>query len=197
MTTTPRRPLPSQDRSAEYRLTISVDGLDLTTDDTPDPSWVTLRQAADRSGVNPATVRNWARKGRVASRLVERSDGLRRMVDLDDVLRRADRTDAAVTSDESAATGPPEGHMLVPLDAWEKMLLQLGNLHEAGQQLAEARERAAKAETEAAFLRERLAELRTRSADTEPGPPHPPAAPARTASPPTWREMVRRLLARP
>jgi hypothetical protein len=50
--------------------------------------------------------------------------------------------------------------MLVPIDAWDKMLIQLGNLHQAGQQLAEARERAARAETEAAFLRERLAELR-------------------------------------
>jgi hypothetical protein len=50
--------------------------------------------------------------------------------------------------------------MVVPIDAWDKMLLQLGNLHQAGQQLADARERAARAETEAAFLRERLAELR-------------------------------------
>ena len=54
----------------------------------------------------------------------------------------------------------PEGTMLVPLDAWNKMLMQLGNLHEAGQQLAEARERAAKAETETTFLRERLTEMR-------------------------------------
>ena len=51
--------------------------------------------------------------------------------------------------------------MIVPLDAWNKMLNQLGNLHQAGQQLADARERAAKAETEAMFLRERLAELRS------------------------------------
>jgi hypothetical protein len=50
--------------------------------------------------------------------------------------------------------------VLVPIDAWNKMINQLGNLHEAGQQLAEARERAARAETEARFLRERLAELR-------------------------------------
>jgi hypothetical protein len=57
--------------------------------------------------------------------------------------------------------------MIVPLDAWNKMLNQLGNLHEAGQQLAEARERAAKAETEALFLRERLAEMR----DASPQPP--------------------------
>ncbi len=51
--------------------------------------------------------------------------------------------------------------MLVPRDAWDKLMDQLGNLHEAGMQLATARERAAKAETEATFLRERLTEMRT------------------------------------
>ena len=61
---------------------------------------------------------------------------------------------------ESPDAVVPEGSLLVPLDAWNKMVNQLGNLHEAGQQLAEARERAAKAETEALFLRERLSELR-------------------------------------
>jgi hypothetical protein len=71
-----------------------------------------------------------------------------------------------------APAGPPSGTMIVPIDAWDKMLLQLGNLHEAGQQLAEARERAAKAETEARFLRERLAELRAQRA----APPAVPAA---------------------
>jgi hypothetical protein len=60
--------------------------------------------------------------------------------------------------------------MIVPVDAWNKMLTQLGNLHEAGQQLAEARERAAKAETETSFLRERLAEMRETS-DSSPSPP--------------------------
>jgi len=50
--------------------------------------------------------------------------------------------------------------MLVPIDAWDKMLIQLGNLHQAGEQLADARERAAKAETEAKFLKERLTELK-------------------------------------
>lgn len=75
-----------------------------------------------------------------------------------------------VSSPPAAAGSPTKGEqietMIVPLDAWNKMLNQLGNLHEAGQQLAEARERAAKAETEALFLRERLAELR----DTSPSP---------------------------
>ncbi len=67
-------------------------------------------------------------------------------------------------ADEKDPAGPevaPPGTMLVPVDAWDKMLVQLGNLHQAGQELAEARERAAKAETEVRFLRERLADLRS------------------------------------
>ena len=61
----------------------------------------------------------------------------------------------------------PEGSILVPIDAWDRLLGQLGNLHEAGQQLADARERAAKAETEAEFLRERLREMRKRAEGAE------------------------------
>jgi hypothetical protein len=67
--------------------------------------------------------------------------------------------------------------MLVPIDAWDKMLIQLGNLHQAGQELAEARERAARAETEATFLRERLAELRAAGAPVEPEPVQSPVEP--------------------
>ena len=55
---------------------------------------------------------------------------------------------------------PEEGSLLVPLDAWNTVLNQLGNLHEASQQMAEARERAAKAESEADFLREKLKSTR-------------------------------------
>ena len=55
---------------------------------------------------------------------------------------------------------PEEGSLLVPLDAWNTVLNQLGNLHEASQQMAEARERAAKAELEADFLREKLKNTR-------------------------------------
>jgi len=55
---------------------------------------------------------------------------------------------------------PKEGSLLVPLDAWNTVLNQLGNLHEASQQMAEARERAAKAESEAEFLREKLKNTR-------------------------------------
>ena len=44
-------------------------------------------------------------------------------------------------------------------------MAQLGNLHRAGQELAEAMERAARAETEVAFLKERLYELHGRESE--------------------------------
>ena len=53
-----------------------------------------------------------------------------------------------------------EENMLVPISAWKKVLAQLGNLHEADKLMAEARERAAKAEAESEFLREKLKNTR-------------------------------------
>ena len=53
-----------------------------------------------------------------------------------------------------------EEKMLVPISAWKKVLDQLGNLHEADKLMAEARERAAKAEAESEFLREKLKNTR-------------------------------------
>jgi hypothetical protein len=95
-------------------------------------------------------------------------------------------------------TGPtPDGSaMLVPRDAWDRLMDQLGNLHDAGIQLAEARERAARAETEAAFLRERLAEMRTERdrmrEEAEPSPAAASAAPSRPgASSPTITDRLR------
>ncbi len=85
------------------------------------------------------------------------------------------RTPPAAPAPE--AVDATEGGMLVPIDTWTRVLEQLANLHEAGQELAEARERAARAETEAAFLREQLAALR---AIPRRRPRQPAAAPNRT-----------------
>jgi hypothetical protein len=168
---------------------------------TPDPvdDWLTLRQAGEMTGVPVPTLRKWALGGNVPSYLEETPVGQLRMVSLEGVYRRAEQLGRQVDTrkvvrhptvtrptalsvdltDEptmpSAADPAPEGTMLVPLDAWNKILLQLGNLHEAGQQLAEARERAAKAETQAAFLRERLGELREELAQAR-APSEPPPA---------------------
>lgn len=90
----------------------------------------------------------------------------------------------------------PEGTVLVPIAAWDKMLIQLGNLHEAGQELAEAKERAAKAETEAKFLRERLRDMRDAQPVSPPADSAPPTtttAPVEEAAPPEkmWRYVYR------
>jgi hypothetical protein len=75
--------------------------------------------------------------------------------------------DAEPPAEPDGSLHVPEGSILVPIDAWDRLLGQLGNLHEAGQQLADARERAAKAETEAEFLKERLREMRARAEKAE------------------------------
>ena len=51
-------------------------------------------------------------------------------------------------------------NMIIPLTAWEAIVNQLGNIHEASQNMAEARERAAKAEAENNFLREKILNLK-------------------------------------
>jgi hypothetical protein len=130
-----------------------------------DSDWMTLRQASDAAGIPLSTIRTWVKKGRIPTALEEFPDGSRRIVSLDAVRARARRLSQPVEGPEPAPVEPgptsaPPGTMLVPIAAWDRMLIQLGNLHQAGQELAQARERAARAETEAAFLRERLAELR-------------------------------------
>jgi len=149
--------------------------------------WLTLKEASDVTGVPTNTIRKWARHENIPSYLEKTEDGHLRVVSLDgirqwaseigrelewseevddedlvvDLSPKPDADPVEVTEPEATDPAVPEGSMLVPLDAWNKMLNQLGNLHEAGQQLAEARERAAKAETEAQFLKERLSEMRS------------------------------------
>jgi hypothetical protein len=153
--------------------------------------WVTLHEAEEATGVPASTVRNWARKERIPTRFELEPDGQVRMVGLDEVVARA-RHLGRLRPPPVARPGPappqpaqtsshpppeaPEGSVLVPIDAWNRMINQLGNLHEAGQQLAEARERAARAETEAVFLRERLAEMRQQEAEAATVPQQAPVA---------------------
>jgi DNA-binding transcriptional MerR regulator len=143
---------------------------------------ILLREAADRYGVSVSTLRSWARSGQVDGVLADTPAGRRWLVVPASVAERV----AAGTRPPLPAPGamPEEGGaMLVPRAAWDRLMDQLGNLHESGQQLAEARERAARYETEAKFLRERLAELRRERealagrAGEAPPEPRPPADP--------------------
>lgn len=153
---------------------------------------MTLKEASKTTGVPTSTIRKWARNENIPSFMEDTGDGHLRMVSMSGIRRWAEELGRAIQPESDPASEPadvdvptdpvqdteepvvPEGSMLVPLDAWNRVLNQLGNLHEAGQQLAEARERAAKAETEAHFLKERLADLRKELEETRHSPPHPP-----------------------
>ena len=72
-----------------------------------------------------------------------------------------------ITNDIVPDENQEKDSLLVPLDAWNTVLNQLGNLHESSQLMAEARERAAKAEAEADFLRENLKNTRQQLDDAQ------------------------------
>lgn len=128
---------------------------------------IDLKEASRRFGVSPSTLGAWARKGSIEAVMIGEGGRKRWMVVPESVAhhltgrktkgrrlgRRSSPARTSPTADGEA--------MLVPRDAWDRLIEQLGNLHEAGMALAEARERAAKAETEAGFLRERLGEMRS------------------------------------
>ena len=143
--------------------------------------WVTLRAASESTGVSTTTLRNWAKKGRIPGQLIEG----RWMISLQAARDRAASIGTPPSRSAADVSQPaqPPGTVLVPIDAWDRMLAQLGNLHEAGQQLADARERAAKAETEATFLRQQLVDMRQEIAVSRPSeepstrPPEVPVAP--------------------
>ena len=74
--------------------------------------------------------------------------------------------DVPTTVGPASAGAVTDGAMLVPLDTWTRILEQIGNIHEAGQQVADARERAARAETENEFLRSQIADLKAKNQTT-------------------------------
>jgi len=122
------------------------------------PARITLQDASKRYGVSISTLRAWSRAGQIDAVMGDGPRGRRWLATPASVAARLRRRGAGART----AAGPTaDGNaMLVPRDAWDRIVAQLGNLHQTGQQLAEARERAARAETEAAFLRERLSEIR-------------------------------------
>ena len=162
---------------------------------------ITLREAEHRFGVRVSTLRAWSRRGSIDAVRAKGPHGEQWMVTPESVAHHLSRrSPRKADAPPSRSAGPTDdgSSMLVPRDAWDKLMDQLGNLHEAGLQLASARERAAKAETEATFLRERLAEMRTerdesRSRDVAEPPPSAPAGDHRTLSTRWWIRLKDRL----
>jgi excisionase family DNA binding protein len=145
---------------------------------------LTLSEAARTAGVTDRTLRRWLAKGDIPGRQVPSAHGPQWLVPLAAVQQRArPNGQAGSPSGKGSAVVAdlPEGYLPVPVEAWQATVTQLANLHQAGQELAEVRERAATAETTAAFLRERndalrqeVAELRQRLERSTKEHPRPP-----------------------
>ncbi len=115
--------------------------------------WRTLREATEITGIPLGTLRKWCRRETVDSYLESDGELTLRMVEMGSLQARAEALGREQTEPKPAVESPvasrqsPEnsgtrepnpvaepGTMIVPVDAWNKMLNQLGNLHEAGQQ---------------------------------------------------------------
>ena len=70
------------DWELELELGARLDGSD----------WVTLEKAAAETGVSRAALRTWYRSGQIPSRLVDGPHGPQRLVPLEAVLERAERS---------------------------------------------------------------------------------------------------------
>ena len=92
---------------------------------------------------------------------------LNKEIDQDSTDTQEEKLAEEETTIEEVVENTGGDNLLVPIQAWENVLKQLGNLHEANQLMAESRERAAKAEAEAEFLREKLKNTRDELENTK------------------------------
>ena len=123
---------------------------------TPSDAWVSLKEAEQVTGVRVKTMRVWYSKGDIQSRLVDGRRGPERRVLLGEVEARR-RPEAASRSERSESDALPQP----VLQAFAEMAAQLADRSAA----------AARAETEASFLRGQVSDLRaeldaTREAST-------------------------------
>ena len=121
-------------------------GAEKSSNGVAETDWVTLRQASDQTGISVSTLRNWYRKGLVNSRVEKGPNGAQRLVRLEEV---GERVKAKAKSEHSPAD---------TADASEPVSK---SLHELIEELAEARERAGRAEARAEFLAQQITELRS------------------------------------
>ena len=100
-------------------------------------------------------------------RMAEKYNFLKKNESENNVQKEEVSSEDKITNDVVPDENQEKDSLLVPLDAWNTVLNQLGNLHESSQLMAEARERAAKAEAEADFLREKLKNTRQQLDDAQ------------------------------
>ena len=119
------------------------------------PEWVSIPDAAEISGLSASTLLTWCRAGSLASQVARTDQGEQRVVRLADVVSKVRMPDpvAGPTVRTSAE--------LVPL---------MTALPDIIRDLADARERAARAETKVEFLKEQIASLKREGEQAAPPP---------------------------
>jgi len=142
---------------------------------------MTLRQAAERTGLSATTLRRYIKAGRLRARLIPGRYGPEYVVDEHDLkaaglqLREekpAAGTALAPASQAAGSIAPPGGsHDMVPgilyrelLMKHEHLLVQYGMMRMSGQQLYEIRQEADRRAAEARRAAEELARIRDRHA---------------------------------
>ena len=113
-------------------------------------NWVTLRHASDETGISISTLRNWYRKGLVNSRIEKGPNGTQRLVELGEVRGRVPQKYAPERTTPGATASIGE-------------VAVSKSLPDLIEELAQARERAGRAEARAELLMQQLTELRSQS----------------------------------
>lgn len=113
--------------------------------------WITVEEAAAVAEVTPASVVAWIVEGSIVSQTATGTDGLVAMVRSSDVMKRARR---------AAQERPPPASSDVINTPSVDLAPLLKSLPELINELVDAKERAAKAETKLEFMTDRLKEVR-------------------------------------
>jgi hypothetical protein len=136
----------------------------------PAVTWVPLAEAERQAHLSRSTLRAWYRSGQIASRLMPGPHGLQRLVPLEAVLDRAERSPRSgprpATTTKSAAKSASEEEPVSPGLSTPDAMVRLAELAATAAaeraQAAEARAAAAEAALHAAIERAAAAEAEVR-----------------------------------
>ena len=155
-------------------MTTAEQAAPATPDTFDQPSWVTLREASDAAGVSVSAIRKAYRAGRIEARDEDGPYGVQKRVRLDEVRAVV----GAGVRTRTTSSDAPTGTALVLLEEARRGWDAVAALHQAAQELGEARERAGRAEGEARVYAELVDERYLAQAR----PTAPPAASSSSTS---------------
>lgn len=125
------------------------------------PAWVSAADAADKAGITPSRVREWASEGLIASQSTQGPLGEQVLVRLEEVVDLA--------HGEPPQRREPEPARVYNHVSTAELSPIFKTIPELVAQLTSATDRAARAETKVDFLTRQVAELKRQLAETSPG----------------------------